>query len=96
MSLMDRMKAGFSTLFGTMQRTSHLQSLLQVSRNIKSSSLTKQTIPLPTYSSFSERVLRSSLETVDLSSLATTRIKLLNRYIHAAVLLSFLLRVKKK
>ena len=46
--------------------------------------------------SFSERVLRSSLETVDLSSLATTRTKLLNRYIHAAVLLSFLLRVKKK
>ena len=58
MSLMDRMKVGFSTLFGTTRRTSHLQSLLQVSRNIKSSSLTKQTIPLPTY----ELLLRASIE----------------------------------
>ncbi|BCU96358.1 MAG: hypothetical protein CM15mV12_1140 [uncultured marine virus] len=84
MSLMDRMKAGFSTLFGTTRRTSHLQSLLRVTRNIKSSSLTKQTIPLPT-SAFSERVLRSSLETVDLSSLATIRTKLLTLHSRCAV-----------
>ena len=62
MSLMDRMKEGFLTLFGTTQRTSHLPSLLQVSRNIKSSSSMKQTIPLPMYNSFSERLLRSSPE----------------------------------
>ena len=47
-------------------KTSHLPSLLRATQNIKSSSLTKQTIPLPTYSSFSERVLRSSPETADL------------------------------
>ena len=50
----------------------------------------------PEYNSFSERLLRSSQATVDSSSLATIKTRLLNRYIHAAVLLSFLLRVKKK
>ena len=58
MSLMDRMKEGFLTLFGTTQRTSHLQSLLVASRNIKSSSLTKQTIPLP----ITQLLLRASIE----------------------------------
>ena len=94
MSLMDRMKVGFSTLFGTTQRTSHLPSLLQASRKHKVIIIDEA--DNTTSDQFSERVLRSSLETVDLSSLATTRTKLLNRYIHAAVLLSFLLRVKKK
>ena len=76
MSLMDRMKAGFSTLFGTTQRTSHLPSLLQASRNIKSSSSMKQTIPLPMYNSFSERVLRSSPKTAGLSLPVTTKTRL--------------------
>ena len=58
MSLMGRMKDVFSTLFGRTQRTSHLPSLLQVSRNIKSLSLTKQTIPLPMYNI----LLRASIE----------------------------------
>ena len=59
MSLMGRMKVVFLTLFGTTRRTSHLPSLLQASRNIKSSSLTKQTIPLPMYI---EILLRASIE----------------------------------
>ena len=78
----------FLDTFGTTRRTSHLPSLLQASRNIKSLSLTKQTIPLPMYSSFSERVLRSSLPTVDLSSPAITRIRLFNPFTHAALLLT--------
>ena len=64
---------------------------LTSTQNIKSSSLTKQTIPLPMYSSFSERLLRSSQATVDLSLLATIRTRLLAPYIHAAALLTFLL-----
>ena len=91
MSLMDRMKDVFSTLFGTMRRTLRLRYLLRVTRNIKSSSLTKQTIPLPMYNSFSERLLRSSRKTVDLSLLATTRIRLLNPFIQGVQSLSFLL-----
>ena len=96
MSLMDRMKEGFSTLFGTTRRTSHLPSLLQDQSKHKVIIIDEADNTTSDENSFSERVLRSSLETVDLSSLATTRTKLLNRYIHAAVLLSFLLRVKKK
>ena len=96
MSLMDRMKVVFWTLFGRTQRTSHLPSLLQASRNIKSSSLTKQTIPLPTYSSFSERVLRSSPETAGLFSPAITKIKLSNLSIVGAVLLTSMLVKKDK
>ena len=42
----------------------------------------------PMYSSFSERVLRSSLPTVDLSSPAITRIRLFNPFTHAALLLT--------
>ena len=87
MSLMDRMKDVFSTLFGITQRTSHLPSLLQVSRNIKSSSLTKQTIPLPMYSSFSERLLRSSPKTAGLSLRVTTKTKLSTLYIVGVLLL---------
>ena len=91
MLLMDRMKDVFSTLFGTMRRTSQQRSLLRLRRVTRSLSSTKQTIPLPTYSSFSERLLRSSQPTVDLSSLATIRTRLLAPYIHAAALLTFLL-----
>ena len=94
MLLMDRMKDVFWTLFGTMRRTSQQRSLLRLRRVTKSLSSTKQTIPLPTYSSFSERLLRSSLRTVDLSSPATTKIKLFDPYIHAAVLLTSLLTKK--
>ena len=78
MSLMDRMKDGFSTLFGTTQRTSHLPSLLRASQSIKSSSSTRQTIPLPTYNSFLERVLRNSQTTADSSLPATTKTKSLS------------------
>ena len=85
MSLMDRMKDVFSTLFGTMRRTLRLRSLLQATRNIKSSSLTKQTIPLPMYNYFSERVLRSSQGTVDLFSPVITKTKSLNLSILGAV-----------
>ena len=91
MLLMDRMKDVFSTLFGTMRRTSQQRSLLRLRRVTRSLSSTKQTIPLPTYSSFSERLLRSSLPTVDSSSLATIRTRLLAPYIHDAVLLTLLL-----
>ena len=91
MSLMDQMKDVFLTLFARMRRTLRLQYLLRVTRSIKSSSLTKQTIPLPTYNSFSERLLRSSRKTVDLSLLATTRIRLLNPFIQGVQLLSSLL-----
>ena len=77
----------FLTRFGTVRRTSHLQSLLQVTRNIKSSSLTKQTIPLPMYSSFSERVLRSSPETAGLSLPVITKTKLSTLYIVGVLLL---------
>ena len=65
MSLMGQMKEGFLTLLGITPRTSRLQSLLAASQSIKSSSSMKQTIPLPTYNSFLERVLRSSQETAD-------------------------------
>ena len=91
MSLMDQIKDVFWTLFVRMQRTLRLRYLLRVIRNIKSSSLTKQTIPLPMYNSFSERLLRSSRKTVDLSLLATTRIRLLNPFIQGVQLLSLLL-----
>ena len=84
--LMDRMKDVFLTRFGTVQRTSHLQSLLQVTRNIKSSSLTKQTIPLPMYSSYSERLLRSSPKTVGLSLPVITKTKLSTLYIVGVLL----------
>ncbi len=86
MSLMARMKAGFLTLFGIMPRTSHLQSLLAASRSIKSSSSMKQTIPLPTYNSSLERLLRSSPETVDSFSLAIIKIKSLNPSIRDVLL----------
>ena len=56
-------------------------SLLAASRSIKSSSSMKQTIPLPTYSSFLERVLRSSPETADLFLPAITKTKSLNHSI---------------
>ena len=78
----------FSTLFGTTQRTSHLPSLLQASRNIKSSSSMKQTIPLPMYNSFSERVLRSSPKTAGLSLPVTTKTKLSTHYILGVLLLT--------
>ena len=94
MSLMGRMKDVFSTLFGRTQRTSQQRSLLRLRRVTKSLSSTKQTIPLPTYSSFSERLLRSSLRTVDLSSPATTKTKLSTLYI-VGVLLSISRLIKK-
>ena len=58
MLLMDRMKDVFSTLFGTMRRTSQQRSLLRLRRVTRSLSSTKQTIPLPTYS----LLLRASIE----------------------------------
>ena len=78
MSSIDLMKEGFLIPLGIMPRTSPLPSLLAASRSIKSSSSTKQTIPLPTYSSFLERVLRSSPETVDSFLPAITKTKSLN------------------
>ncbi len=56
--------------------------------SLTSESKHKVIIPLPMYSSFSERVLRSSLPTVDLSSPAITRIRLFNPFTHAALLLT--------
>ena len=87
MSLMDRMKDVFLTRFGTVRRTSHLQSLLQVTRNIKSSLLTKQTIPLPMYNSSLERLLRSSPKTAGLSLPVITKTKLSTLYIVGVLLL---------
>jgi len=55
-------------------------------------SLMKQTIPLPMYSSFSERLLRSSPKTADSYSLATTKIKSLNPCIRDVLWLSLVLR----
>ena len=78
MSSMDQMKEGFLTLLGIMPRTSRLQYLSVVSQSTKSSSLMKQTIPLPTYNSFLERVLRSSPTTVDSFLPVITRTKSLN------------------
>ena len=68
-------------------KTSHLPSLLRVTRNIKSSSLMKQTIPLPMYNSFSERLLRSSPKTAGLSLRVTTKTKLSTLYIVGVLLL---------
>ena len=84
MSLMDRMKAGFSTLFGTTPKTSQQQSLYHLRQSIKSSSSTRQTIPLPTYNSFLERVLRNSQTTADSSLPATTKTKSLSPSIRDA------------
>jgi len=84
----------FLDTVGTTQRTSHLPSLLQASRNIKSSSLMKQTIPLPMYNSFSERVLRSSPKTAGLSLRVTTKTKLSTLYIVGVLLLTSMLTKK--
>ena len=65
---------------------------LTSTQNIKSSSLMKQTIPLPTYNSFLERLLRSSPKTADSYSLATTKIKSLNPCIRDVLWLSLVLR----
>ena len=89
MSSTDQMKDGSSIPSETMQRTSHLQSLLAASRSIKSSSSMKQIIPLPTYNSFLERVLRNSQETVDLSLPAITKTKSSNPSIPVVPSLNF-------
>ena len=68
------------------------QSLSRLRQSIKSSSSTKQTIPLPMYNSFLERVLRSSPETADSFSLATTKIKSLNPSIRDVLWLSLAFR----
>ena len=78
----------FLDTVGTTQRTSHLPSLLQASRNIKSSSLMKRTIPLPMYSSFSERLLRSSPKTAGLSLPVITKTRLSSHYILGVLLLT--------
>ena len=75
MSSIDQMKEDFLIRSGIMPRTSHQQSLYRLRQVIKSSSSTKQTIPLPTYNAFLERLLRSSQETVDSSLPATIKIK---------------------
>ena len=67
-----------------------------MSRNIKSLSLTKQTIPLPTYSSFSERLLRSSPKTAGLSLPVITKTKLSNLYIVGVLLLISQINKKDK
>ena len=78
----------FSTLFVQTQRTSHLPSLLQASRNIKLSSSMRQIIPLPMYNSFLERLLRSSPKTACLSLPVTTKTKLSTHYILGVLLLT--------
>ena len=78
MWLMDRMREGFLIQFGITPRILRLQYLSQVSRDTRLSSSTRQTIPLPTYSSFCERVLRSSPETADSFLPAITRTKSLS------------------
>merc|ERR1712078_83983 len=78
MWLMDRMREGFLKQFGIVPRILRLQYLSQVSRDTRLSSSTRQTIPLPTYNSFLERVLRSSPETADSFLPAITRTKSLN------------------
>ncbi len=50
--------------------------------------LRKQTIPLPMYNSFSERVLRSSPKTAGLSLPVTTKTKLSTHYILGVLLLT--------
>jgi len=52
----------------------------------------KQIIPLPTYSSFSERVLRSSPKTADSFSLAITKIKSLSPSIRDVLWLNLAFR----
>ena len=80
----------------TTQRTSHLPSLLQVSRNIKSLSLTKQTIPLPMYSSFSERLLRSSPKTAGLSLRVTYKNKIIDPLHSRCTVVDFSINKKDK
>jgi len=82
-------EGGFLTLLGIMPRTLRLRYLSRVSRSTRLSSSMRQTIPLPTYNSFSERVLRSSKETVDLSSPATIRIRSSNHSIVVVLSLTF-------
>ena len=95
MSSTDQTKDGSSIPSETTQRTSLQQSLSRLKQSIKSSSSMKQTIPLPTYNSFLERVLRNSQETVDSYSLATTKIKSLNPSIADVPLLSLELKENK-
>ena len=59
--------------------------------NTRLSSSTRQTIPLPTYNSFLERVLRSSPETAGLSLRVTTKTKLSTLYIVGVLLLTSML-----
>ena len=70
-------------------KTLRLRYLSRVSRSTRLSSSMKQTIPLPTYNSFSERVLRSSPETVGSSSPATIKIRSSNHSIVVVLSLSF-------
>ena len=75
MSLTDQTKDGSSIPSETTQRTSLQQSLSRLRQSTRSSLSMKQTIPLPTYSSFLERLLRSSQETADLYLPAITKTK---------------------
>ena len=95
MSSTDQTKDGSSIPSETTQRTSPQQSLSRLRQSITSSSSTRQTIPLPTYNSFLERVLRSSPETVDSFLPAITRIKSLNPSIADVPLLSSELKENK-
>ena len=95
MSSTDQTKDDSSIPSETTQRTSLHQSLSRLKQSIKSSSSMKQTIPLPTYNSFLERVLRSSPETADSSLPAITRTKSLNPSIADVPLLSSELKENK-
>src|SRR5210317_158987 len=78
MSSTDPTKGVSWILYGTRPRTSlrpfHLRDLL----NTKSSSLTKQTIPVMMFNSYYGRILRHFIATADSFSPATTRTKSLN------------------
>ena len=95
MSSMDQMKDDFLIRSGIMPRTLRQQSLYRLRQVIKSLSSTKQTIPLPTYNSFLERLLRSSQETVDSSSPAIIKIKSSNHFTPGVLWSSSASKVKR-
>ena len=84
------MKEDFSILSVTMQRILLARSLFPQMQNTKSLLLMKQIIPLPTYSSYLEPLLRSLAVIADLSSPVITKTKSSNHSIVVVPSLNFL------
>ena len=89
-------RSDFSILLGIKQRTLLRPYHFKQLENIKSSLLTKQTIPPQMFNSYLGQILRRSIKTADSSSPATTRTRSLNLSIPDVQLLNLVLREKKK